>query len=458
MARKMPNDALRALLTEAGWSAAELARAVNALGTGNGLRLRYDRTSVAHWLDGARPRGAAADLVTQVLSRRIGRPLTQRDAGLDEPEQGGDPVADILQAADPLQRLSSLCRADSDPARRAPLTRAVLPATLPRPWEKRPPWTPPRTTHGSPATDADVARLADVARWSAPATEKHGGAHARSTLAHYLSEDVSRLLAAPATPTVRHGLLSGAAQLTHLLANMTADVGYGGLAQHYYGIGLELAHAAGDRATYAVTLRSMSVQAHRLGDRRRALALAEAAWDTAGPAARPATRAFLHAGRAVGYAAVGRGGPAHADLAAAEEALDRSTEPEGPFSSYSYAALLYQRAEVLALLGDLKRALAAWESSLHRRPAGHCKARALIHARMAQALLAVEQRDAALVQCHLFLDNYGQLAVGSVQGALSRILRDLSPYRTSPGVRDFWARLRAASPPAHGTGEAPLPG
>ncbi|AJT65114.1 hypothetical protein [Streptomyces chattanoogensis] len=455
MARKKPNDALRALLTEAGWSAADLARAVNALGTGSGLRLRYDRTSVAHWLDGARPRGAAADLVAQALSRRIGRPLTQRDAGLDKPEEGGNPVEDMLQATDPLQRLSSLCRMDSDPARRVPLTRAVLPAALPAPWEKRPAWTPPRTGHGSPATEADVARLGDMACWIAPATERHGGAHTRSTLAHYIAEEVSRLLAAPAAPMVRKGLLSGAAQLTQLLATMTADVGFSGLAQHYYGIGLELAHAAGDRATYAVTLRSMSVQAHRLGDRHRALTLAEAALDTAGSAVPPATRAFLHAGRAVGYAAVGRSGMAHADLSAAEEALGRSTEPEGPFTSYSYAALQYQRAEVLALLGDHKKAVAALESSLHHRPAGHRKARALIHAQTAHVLLAAEQRDAALVQCHRFLDDYGQLAAGSAHGALTRILRELSPYRSNPGVRDFRARLRAVSSPAHGTEEPP---
>ncbi len=54
--RRVANAWLGDLLAEAGWSGAELARAVNALGTLHGLALRYDRTAVAHWLSGTRPR------------------------------------------------------------------------------------------------------------------------------------------------------------------------------------------------------------------------------------------------------------------------------------------------------------------------------------------------------------------------------------------------------------------
>lgn len=56
MARRDANGLLAALIAEADWTAGELARAVNGLGMAQGLCLRYDRTSVAHWLTGSRPR------------------------------------------------------------------------------------------------------------------------------------------------------------------------------------------------------------------------------------------------------------------------------------------------------------------------------------------------------------------------------------------------------------------
>lgn len=348
--------------------------------------------------------------------------------------------------ADPVQRLRAVCRQDSDPARRAPLRHSAPPAGPPPAWADRPPCGAPGATDGAPATESDLERLADMADWAARSAARHGGGHARSALAHYLAEDVCRLLTAPSARTLRRGLLTGAAQLTHLLAGMTADVGYAGLARHYHGIGLELAHAAGDRRTYAVTLRGMSAQAHHRGDHRQALLLAESALDVAGPEAPPATRAFLHAGCAVGHAATGHGAAAHEELRKAEHALELSKEPEGPFTSYSYAALQYQRAEVRSLLGNHPGACAVLESSLHERPPGHRRARALIHAQLAHLHVRAERRDAALAECHRFLDSYEQLAAGSLQGRLAQVVRELAPYRGTPGVREFLARLRPAPP------------
>src|SRR5919198_5845824 len=81
-AQREPNQRLRALLAEAGWTGQGLARAVNAVGAESGQRLRYTRASVAHWLAGVRPRPPVPELIAEAFSRRLGRPITVRAVGL----------------------------------------------------------------------------------------------------------------------------------------------------------------------------------------------------------------------------------------------------------------------------------------------------------------------------------------------------------------------------------------
>ncbi len=56
-AQRTPNRQLAALIAEAGFSNAGLARRVDQLGLEHGLDLRYDKTSVTRWLRGQQPRG-----------------------------------------------------------------------------------------------------------------------------------------------------------------------------------------------------------------------------------------------------------------------------------------------------------------------------------------------------------------------------------------------------------------
>ncbi|MDG4862527.1 hypothetical protein P8605_30765, partial [Streptomyces sp. T-3] len=87
MPHRSPNTALAALLAEARWSAGDLARTVNAEGARSGVDLRYDRTAVAHWLQGSRPRAPVPELVARVLGQHLGRPIRPVDAGLAEAAQ-----------------------------------------------------------------------------------------------------------------------------------------------------------------------------------------------------------------------------------------------------------------------------------------------------------------------------------------------------------------------------------
>ncbi|MCS0636294.1 regulator [Streptomyces sp. LP05-1] len=82
-APRNPNRKLAALIAEAGFSHAGLARRVDQLGLEHGLDLRYDKTSVTRWLRGQQPRGTTPALIAEVFTRRLGRRLTAQDLGLD---------------------------------------------------------------------------------------------------------------------------------------------------------------------------------------------------------------------------------------------------------------------------------------------------------------------------------------------------------------------------------------
>jgi tetratricopeptide (TPR) repeat protein len=111
--QRTPNRQLAALIAEAGFSNAGLARRVDQLGLEHGLDLRYDKTSVTRWLRGQQPRGTTPALIAEVFTRRLGRRLTAQDLGLEACE----PVyAGLEFAATPTEAVdivSGLWRKDS---------------------------------------------------------------------------------------------------------------------------------------------------------------------------------------------------------------------------------------------------------------------------------------------------------------------------------------------------------
>lgn len=87
--RPAPNPALRELLTETEWTQDAFARAIRLLGAEAGVRLSYNRTSVAHWLRGSRPSPHVQRFMAEALSRRLGRPVTVRQLGMGDGSVGG---------------------------------------------------------------------------------------------------------------------------------------------------------------------------------------------------------------------------------------------------------------------------------------------------------------------------------------------------------------------------------
>ncbi|MDG4864075.1 hypothetical protein P8605_38640, partial [Streptomyces sp. T-3] len=293
------NHALAALLTEVDWTSARLARAVNVLGAAQGLNLRYDRTSVAHWLSGTRPRRRVAEVVAQAFSQAAGRHVSAEETGLTQMSPGQrDTLQAVLVQSDPVRRLLALCQADADPQLRIELMGTLytlLPVPDPRqletvPQQRRPP-------------PADTERVRAMVPLFASLTERFGGAHGRPPLAAYLADMLRFRPASGTSPHWHTDLLAAVAQLTHLLGDMSADSGHPGLAQRYFRAACDLSEAAGDRRTHAITLGAISRQAHELGHRRYALDLADSALAMAGRTAPAGVLCYLLAGRAAVRAA-----------------------------------------------------------------------------------------------------------------------------------------------------------
>ncbi|MBV2366852.1 tetratricopeptide repeat protein [Streptomonospora nanhaiensis] len=442
MARKRtPNTALARCIRSADITYEALARAVNAVGAEVGLDLRYDRTSIAHWLGGARPRGPVPELLAEALARRLHRPVAPAEIGLAEaddtaPQSHTDTVAAILD----------LGRADMDIDRRTLLRHTVYSlaavAAIPA-WAEI-------AERSARAVGATTPRIGtgevDAVRTMAEAfsgiDDQFGGGHARSSVAAYIAGDLTRWLRADAPVAVRADLYSAAADLLYLAGFMAWDDAAHGLAQRYYLRAVDLAAQAEDAATYATVLRGMSLQANSLGHHLHGLHLAEAAVSAVGTSAPPRMRAFLLGQQAVSLAAVGERQAAVRTLSTAERHLEAaSSSPSSTFGGYHPAALAFQEAHLRAHLGDVAGAAAAMKTSTRRRPAMERRSRAMATAHLAEYQYRAGHLEASCATWNTFLDDYPHLVAGRADAAFKRARNQAQRHRTNTAARALSHRL-----------------
>ncbi|WP_370252230.1 hypothetical protein [Streptomyces sp. V4I8] len=262
-------------------------------------------------------------------------------------------------------------------------------------------------------------------------------------MAAYLAEDVSRVLAAYAPAPLLRELLNSTAQLTYLLARMTADAGHHGLAQVYYHAALALAQDAGNPVMYAVVLRAMSAQALELGHHRQALSLAEAAVAVAGTNACGPTAAFLLSQLAVTHAYDGQRRSVIRELAAAETSLEQSDGSSGPFAFYPRAALEYQRSQAFLALGMRPEALRSLRASAHSRELCERRSSALTDFQLGEMLLSDGQLDEACNRWERFLSQSSYVRSARVDQSLNQLYKRLLPYERQRNAAIVWDRLNA---------------
>ncbi|MBC9715867.1 hypothetical protein H9Y04_25330 [Streptomyces sp. TRM66268-LWL] len=429
---RQPNRALAALLAESGWTYGELALAVNDLGAHHGLRLRYDRSSVAHWLKGSRPKEPVVQVMAQVFAQRCGRLVTPAD--LDMATDDSPAPAPGLHAGprEVLESLVKLCRHQN--------TGKAPPLTGPSAVERvRDPGWHPRTRTTSPGlSEEPVARLHLVSEMSDTLLCRYGS-HGRTALERYVADEAAsaQVMRRPRQAAAH---LIVCARLAYTLAAMTADEGRAGLALRYHRAALLLARLGQDRGLYAITLRAMSAQALAQGATARAEELITQALRNSEQAA-PAVRAFVLGQQALVLAHSRRQATALDTLRAAERAyrLHGDTGADA-FTHYPVAGLHYQRGELLFALRDNHGAADAYREALAAQPRTQHLARALTHRRLGSVFHRQHRWDEATVHWNEFLARYPQVRSARADRDLARVVREA---RTAGGARGVLDRARA---------------
>ncbi|MER7038558.1 hypothetical protein [Streptomyces microflavus] len=468
--RRTPNQALRLLLAEAGWSGAQLAREVNALGAVQGTALHYDRTAVAHWLAGSRPRRPVPALVAEALSRRLGRPVREQDTGLGPAVGAAHGPGAPAGEPSAVERLDEVLRTTG--RRRVALAGAYSLAALAIPYGPSAiPHGPLTVPHGPAAIHrgppepgrrsplppgrvgmAHVAAAHELLALFSRGDAVLGAGPVYEPLRQYLSASVLPWLQRDMKPAVRRELLTVASRLTYLCAFTHFDMNRHAAAQRLYLTSVELAREAGDRVGCGLALRGLSVQAHALGHFAEAHHLAERAAETALHQVPPHQQAFFHGQLAVALA--GRGDPRHArHLAAAERCLERSQNGDTPVGAFHPGSLALQRAAVATSRGDRHAAARALDLSLRHRPADERRSRALSLAELAETQLAIGHLEQACRTWHEFLDLYPRVDSARADDRVRLLTAKARPHSANPVVTALLGRVREMHrrrPASHG--------
>ncbi|MEO3973055.1 regulator [Streptomyces sp. CAU 1734] len=483
--QRIPNRQLAALIQEAGFSHAGLARRVDQLGLEHGLDLRYDKTSVTRWLRGQQPRGTTPALIAEVFTRRLGRRLSAQDLGLDAcaPVYAGLEFAATPEEA--VDIVSGLWRKDS--GSHAELRKiAFTPAGLvvpsrdwligradervgrgdpPSPLRETTPGgarvpaqgvgSVPRQRAAERSTDrgpgqrvsgGDIGALRAVGELFRTLDQAYGGGHARQALVRYLEHEAEPMLRGAYGETTGRRLFAAVADLTRLAGWTSYDIAAHGLAQRYFVQALRLAQAAGDRAYGSYVLVTMARQAVYLGHGREAVQLTRVAQQGVGPAAPPVVQALLHAVEARGHGVLGEVRACTGSLVRAERALGAAR----PGDEVPHWARFFDEGQLADEFGHCHRDLQQYrpavqyaERSLQLRPPGLARSRLFCRVVLASARLGLGELEQA---CALGAEAAHQAAeMRSARAAeyVRDFERRLEPYRDAAAVRNYRDRVSA---------------
>ncbi|GGU38317.1 Tat pathway signal protein [Streptomyces violascens] len=439
------NEALAALLSEAGWQQGQAAAAFVRVAAECGATelLAVTRSHMSQWVRGVRPSGQTPHILCETLSRRLGRRLTLTDIGLDSTvaDQAG-PSPDWR--VDSLTVLAEIGSDDLDMHRRKLLATAAYSAAglaLPTDaWWAAAPAAAAQRPAVSPrlVAQSDIDDVRNLTTFYSARDQQRGGASGRTALAGHLRDEAIPLLGSTfATEQIGRDTYSAVAEMTYLAGWMAFDASHHRTAQRYLTAAARLAAEAGDGPLSGHILRALAHQAVDLGHPHRALALADASMshDRYGQASQR-ERALLAIVHARALAASGDRAGTLAAISRAERDLSRADRDDAPsrVGFFQDASLAHETACALRDMGQprdaethFKRSVATRRRQLYTRT----------HSVTLGYLGAVQVRQGRLDEaCHTWsqaLDTMAGVHSGRARDVIVRMRRDLSPVRQRGG-------------------------
>lgn len=448
------NDALAALIEEAGCTEAWLAGRVNALGVSGGMDLTYDYSAVYRWVEkGQKPRKGVATYIAAALTERLGRRITTGQIGM------GDDVSLAERALsyspnhlDTLDTVVELGRADMK--RRTIVTKSpyvIAALAMPsRDWllaslDEQHGTRGPRKVGMN-----QVQGIREMFRHFQEMDVMRGGGHARVALVQYMDDYVMPLLREPHPDDISRALYEAASEQCYLVGWMAYDDGRHGLAQRYLIQSLRLAQASGNTALGAHVLAGMSDQANLLGHPKEAVSLAKAGQHAITADDSAACLADLYVLEARAQAVLGNDSRAAHAVTQAEktfELIKPENEPEwARFVDRAY--MLGEVAHTFRDMGFRKPAQAehaeafATESLNEAKRQGRARRGALSYA--ARSITYLQRKDVnhAGYEALQVLDLAGQIKSSRALETIRDLHRRFRGYESEPEVAQFVERAR----------------
>lgn len=429
-------NGLRELLAEAGWSFDQAATAVRGLAAEHDRQLRTNSSAIAHWVTGrAVPLPTTAAFLAEALSRKLKRKVHVADLGFARnPDQKTSVMTSTSATLDPVTEMVEFGRAMNrrDVLGGIVFSLAALAVTPQAGAESA------ARAHAARRASAsigwpEVDSVREITAAFHRADERLGGGAGRSTLVHYLTNDVAGYCSARSSAEVRKEMFSSAAQLAYLLGWKAHDIGEQGVAQRWYLQSLKLAEVSGDDAHAAYIMRILVHQVHDMGLPEGCVDLAEAARTRAAGRVDPDTASLFELTAARAYAKVGDRTQTLISIRRAEQLAGRAGDDQRPAwasSGPAPARLSNQTGKALASLGDLTGAAEhfaqsaqCWDRITHPR------IWALTMADLAEVQCRAGKIDQACANWSAALNAIPGIRSARTAAAVKVMRTNLSPYR-----------------------------
>ena len=442
----------------AGFNNTRLAAAIRERAGRRGHRhVQPDARRVRAWRQGERPRDPVPELILEVLSERIGAPLTLSDVGLDrsgaERVRWDGPWLPIQTVTE----LITFARGDLMLGRRGAESRPqeLLAGqdllSIVQPW----------TTTAADSSgigirrgrkrigDQEVVQIRAVTEAFRSLDNAYGGGLTREAVIGQLISTASLVEDTTYTEEVGRKLITGIGDLATVAGWMCHDVSMHTAAQRYFLLALQAAKEADDPNLGAHVLSCMARQAGHLGRPGDALELIHLARYGARHTATPTVDALLHSLEARYYAMMGRlkdfdraAGQAEAAFADRDPAQDPAWVAYFDTSEY-YATLgiCHQIAARTSAPGQARRAIDMIGHALAHRDPSRVRSRAFDHLGLARAYLAAGELESAEAAGTTALELTGKVSSARVRDRLHELLRETSPYAGTPVIADLRSRI-----------------